>query len=425
MSITSEYMRNSSPDGSDRWRILWLTRLDPVQPDAGDLLYTHHLLSSLADAGAEVTVLALARARCMPPRPAVTAASWVLVDPGTDREIRGHVVLRGLLSSLPNVAVGYMTPEFKLALDARLQKDWDAIVVDHLGMGWAWQRVNAYIQSGRPETVSVFVTHQCEGDVRLRVARNYRGNPIRKAALYVDALKARRLEQSIIRESALFSVITSDDRERFGHSEKSVLLPPGYAGDRSIDRKLTSATPRRVLIFGSSLWLAKQMNILEFIDAADRPFADHGVELWVVGKIAEKVRRRQYRATKFFGFIDDPQPLFREVRLGVIPERTGGGFKLKSLDYVFNRVPIAAIRGSVAGLPLAENHDYLSYGSMPELARGILTVIDDLLWLNALQEAAYRKCCGEFDWADRGRALLSAMMNVAFRRTDAPVASAG
>jgi hypothetical protein len=29
-----------------------------------------------------------------------------------------------------------------------------------------------------------------------------------------------------------------------------------------------------------------------------------------------------------------------------------GGFKLKTLNYIFNRVPIAAIRGSIAGLPL-------------------------------------------------------------------------
>src|SRR5215831_4803656 len=42
-------------------RCLWLTRIDPLPLDAGDLTYTFHLLSSLSRAGAQLTVLAMRR----------------------------------------------------------------------------------------------------------------------------------------------------------------------------------------------------------------------------------------------------------------------------------------------------------------------------------------------------------------------------
>jgi len=42
-------------------RCLWLTRMDPVPPDAGDLTYSFHLLSSLSCAGVQLTILAMCR----------------------------------------------------------------------------------------------------------------------------------------------------------------------------------------------------------------------------------------------------------------------------------------------------------------------------------------------------------------------------
>ena len=118
---------------------------------------------------------------------------------------------------------------------------------------------------------------------------------------------------------------------------------------------------------------------------------------------------KHFRATRFLGFVEDLGSIFRNVRIGIVAERTGGGFKLKTLYYIFNRVPIAAIRDGIAGLPLTPEVDYLSFESIPELARGVATVIDDIGRLNSLQQAAYEKCESGFDWNDRGRTLCNAI----------------
>jgi hypothetical protein len=105
--------------------------------------------------------------------------------------------------------------------------------------------------------------------------------------------------------------------------------------------------------------------------------------------------------------------------MGLVIEETGGGFKNKALDYIFNRVPIAAITGSMTGLPLTPGQDYLCFESMRELAQGVAAVIDDIERLNSLQQAAYQKCKSSFDWTDRGRALRNAIQQ-AISRQPAP-----
>jgi len=92
-----------------------------------------------------------------------------------------------------------------------------------------------------------------------------------------------------------------------------------------------------------------------------------------------------------------------------VPERNGGGFKLKVLEYVFNRIPVFALSGSFAGVPLIHNDSVMLFPDHAALAHGVLEAIDDVERLNRLQERAYAACRGRFDWASRGRQILSAI----------------
>ena len=249
------------------------------------------------------------------------------------------------------------------------------------------------------------------------MARNFCGNVARKIALSIDAAKADRLEKRLIRQSNLVTAITDEDVRCFGSLEKIIPLTPGYAGRRVACREITDATPRRALILGSGNWLAKQMNLIEFTAAADEVLHERQIELWVVGNVPNHLRvKDRFRAIRFLGFVEDLEPIFRSVRIGIVAERTGGGFKLKTLDYIFNRVPIVTIRGGIAGLPLTPGLHYLSFASVQELAQGVVAVIDDIQRLNSLQQAAYEKCESGFDWSDRGRTLCNAIRQAVNRQ---------
>ncbi len=90
-------------------------------------------------------------------------------------------------------------------------------------------------------------------------------------------------------------------------------------------------------------------------------------------------------------------------------EPHGGGFKLKTLDYVFHRVPMLVQAGSVTGLPLAHGVGLLEYAGIDALVDGALEVLDDVEMLNTLQNDAYARCEHEFDWATRGASLREAI----------------
>jgi polysaccharide biosynthesis protein PslH len=393
-------------------RCLWLTRRDPRHPDAGDLSYSFHLITHLAQSGVKVTVAAATRPGVCPPS-ATDGVEWSLFEPKPP----GSAVLadlRSLVSPLPNIAARHKSKVLKRELYAQLAKIWDVIVIDHLGMGWTWPLVAAY-RRRHPRAISLFVAHGYEGELRRIMARNFKGNPLRRAILRFDALKARFLERKVVSKSTMLSVITPEDRISFGNSANITVITPGYAGTISHRRTITSATPRRVLMFGSVLWLAKQMNLLEFIHAADQMFWNNGIELWVVGRIPDHLVTKNLTATRFLGFVSDPRPIFDNARIGIVAERTGGGFKLKTLDYVFSRLPMAAITGSIAGLPLTPGLHFLSFDSMQELAEGVCSAIDDLDLLNSLQEAAFDACKGGFSWIERARTLHNAMLRAANR----------
>jgi glycosyltransferase involved in cell wall biosynthesis len=408
-------MNDFTEIGRGALRCLWLTRIDPVPPDAGDLTYSFHLLSSLHRAGAQVTVLAMRRNGDSARSANDSRIEWVVVPAKGHSEIAGHLAVRSLFSLLPNVATQYSTAAFRRALRTQITRDWDAIVIDHLGMGWTWPAVEAYRRE-KPNVVLVFIAHQREGEVRRGMASNFRGNIVRKIGLGVDAVKADRLEKKLVHQSDLVSAITEEDLHCFGVLDKTILLTPGYAGVRVTCCEINNTTPRRVLILGSAVWFAKQMNLMEFISAADALFYDRGIELWVSGRVAHHLQKNRFRAVRFLGFVEDLEPVFRSVRIGIVAERTGGGFKLKTLDYLFNRVPIAAIRGSIAGLPLTPGLHYLSFPTMRELAQGVAAVIDDIGRLNSLQQAAYERCAAAFDWSDRGQTLYNSIRRAVSRK---------
>src|SRR5215469_15785651 len=110
-------MRKLTEVGASPLRCLWLTRMDPALPDAGDLTYSFHLLSSLSRAGVQLTVLATGRNSDRTRRaPRDNGIEWAVVPWESNREIGGHLAMRSLFSCLPNVASQYKTASFRRAL---------------------------------------------------------------------------------------------------------------------------------------------------------------------------------------------------------------------------------------------------------------------------------------------------------------------
>ena len=400
-------------------RCLWLAREIPLPLKSGDKIYTARLAQALAGAGASVTFMGLSGSAA-PLQQAAEAfeggIEWVIA-PG-----RPNPTVLALASPLPLVAARFGTSRYARHLKTTLHaRSFDAVILDQYAMVWAIGHIQGTDRNGARPLIA-HIAHDFETQVTADMARDFRGNPLRKAALRANARKTATAEYNLARAADVIVTLTAEDAEGFAHlspSSVQLVLSPGYSGPRAPERQIGEATPRRVAIVGSYQWTAKQMNLSAFLEAADAILADAGVSIDVVGDVPDSFRRAwepRLKATRFYGFVDDLGEFLAARRMGLVVDEVGGGFKLKTLEYVFNRVPIAAIRAGMAGLPMTPGSDYLSSQSMRDLAQSIVAAIDDFPRLNALQQAAYKKCAAGFDWGERGRMLCNAIQQAVTRK---------
>lgn len=399
-------------------RCLWLAREIPLPLNTGDRTYTAQLAKALAAAGASVTFMGFSVSADSSRWAAETFENrieWSVI-PG-----RPNPTVVALASPLPLVAARFGTGNYVRRLKAMLRaRDFDAIILDHYAMVWAIKHIVKSERSRRRPQV-LYIGHNFETELAADTARDFRGNLFRRAALHENARKIRNAERNLARAADIIVTLTDEDAERLtplSPSSANLVLSPGYGGPRVADRRITPTTPRRVVIVGAFRWIPKQMNLSAFLEAADPIFQSARVGLDIVGDAPDFLRRSweaRVNAARFHGFVNDLGQFLAGRRMGLVIEQIGGGFKLKALDYIFNRTPIAAVTDSMAGLPLVQGLHYLSFESMRELAEGVAAAVDDIERLNFMQHAAYEKCENAFDWSDRGRTLCEALLQAVNR----------
>lgn len=392
-------------------RCLWLTWIDPHPEHDGQRIYSGRLIETFANAGGVVDVLCSAHARSLRKDGELEGQTrWWLTVP-TLRSSRMSV-----FSRLPHVAYRSNTREMRDRLPRLLRhEEWECIVFDGLYAGWALDICRRFYRNDPRRPRFVYVAHNHETTTRAALMANYRGSRLKRYALSRDSKKVRRLEKRMVSNVDLVTAITADDAALFATqspNKPTLVLTPGYQGPSLADRTISADLPRRVVIVGSFEWIAKQANLEEFLSVADPLFSAAKVELEVIGNGTPRFFEKlavDLSATKLVGRVDRVDRYLKDARLAIVAERLGGGFKLKVLDYVFNRVPVAALNGAVAGTPLRPHESILTFANMPQLVNGVIKVIDDLDLLNRLQKQAFADCSAQFRWSTRGEQLLNAI----------------
>ena len=391
-------------------RCLWLTLADPDPPLDGLFVYSGGLIRAFASAGAEVVALGLRRPESVKEDGAQ--------DRGVIWRLAPHQPLphwTSLASPLPHMANRCRTHDMLALLKSLLGEGaWDTIVFDSLSSAWALRTVLDHYPCALLRPILVYISHNHETSLRTGLVPSHHGL-LKRQAHRLDAAKVTRLEHELVDRVDLVTAITPEDGENYRAqwpTKRIDVLTPGYSGRFLTERRITPDLPRRAVIVGSFDWMAKRLNLEEFVRVADPLFAARGIELRVVGS-GEKSYfdelGKTLSATRFTGTVDRVEPYVEDARLAIVPERNGGGFKLKVLEYIFNRIPILALRGSVAGVPLRDAESILLFPNQEALAVGISQAIDDVAQLDHLQNAAFAACRHVFDWRSRGAQLLSAV----------------
>jgi polysaccharide biosynthesis protein PslH len=392
---------------SAQMRCLWIARHIPYPLDEGAKVYSANLAQSLSAAGVAVRFMGFGGAAAVPKAAGI---DWQTV-PGEKRS-----KALAAFSDWPIAAAIDATEPYCRKLDAQLREPWDAIVLDSYGAGWALDRCLKYRdESTTRRPVLVHVSHNHEENLWRLMAVEARGSALKRFALRRNAIKVSALERRIVRNVDLLTAITEEDRCSLTagvYASRSLCLTPGYSGMSAGRRRITAATPRRVIIVGSFQWVVKQENLVRFVEIADPIFRTQGIALDIVGDIPPELLstlRARCQATCFHGFVRDVATLLSQARIAVVPESIGGGFKLKFLDYIFARIPVATVSQAVAGLPEELRRTMLSNDSLAGLVKEIVSHIDRLDELNRMQELAFALGKSRFNWSDRGERFRQAI----------------
>jgi glycosyltransferase involved in cell wall biosynthesis len=397
-------------------KCLWISRDLPFPLDAGDKVYSANMSRAIWEAGVHVRFFGFGV-------PASGKGEWPVEVCGVGG--RKHGMLRGLLSRLPLAAAIHDTRAYRQVLGKQLEQQWDVIVLDSYGAGWALDTC-VKIRRAAPgkKPVLVYLSHNHEENLWHAMAHKSRGAPLRKAMLWLNYRKVRALERHILKNVDLVTAITEEDARAYAAQEgrKSiVVLTPGYSGRMAPEREIDINSPCRVVLVGSFRWIVKQENLRRFLEIADKRFVQQGVRLDIIGDVPPALLnelRPLTKATEFHGFVDDVSPFFNAARMAVVPEFIGGGFKLKYLDYIFGRVPVASISAAAAGLPDAIRRNILCRDDLKQLVDAIVEYAGEPAQLNRMQRQAFAEAHTLFQWKDRGEQFRQALDQLRNFRAD-------
>ena len=400
-ALTAPVEQNGQ-DAGDSVPVLWLSMAHPGGRMAGSSTYSAGLLAAAAAVGADITLLTYGIGAALP------GVAVQTVEPANRPR------WQSLASGLPGSAWALAGPEVASALQRLLAvRNSAAIVVDHAAMGWALPYI---VRAGLP---LVYISHNHEGSVRPRVA-NAASPAWKRPLLRWDAAKFARLETALVEAAAVISAITGDDAELYSSQKPAgriLTLTPGYRRLKSPPAPLTASTPRQVMLLGRYDWVAKQDNLTRWAAEGAPVLAAAGVDTCVIGHVPEALQARLAQpGIRFLGEQPDLAASLPQGRLGLVAEALGGGFKMKTLDYIFHGLPIAALPGGLTGLPAGVTKHALEAASPKTLAEAILAVIDDLPRLARMQQGALAAAHEVFDWESRGKLLISAIKEARLRR---------
>ena len=383
---------------------LWITLADPEPATNGQLIYSKGLIEAASDAGAQLTIVGLARPEIKRLPVDRRGIAWRL-----GRE-EVWTPWKRLLSANPALATR-TGPEIVDALERCLSSQlWDAIVFDSICAGWALGRVMRHRRRAARVPRIVYIAHNHEVTVARRIAHDASGRE--RLIKEIDQLKVIGLERRLIAAADVLTSNTPDDCRRFAADRRGrpvTFLPPGYGGPRVSARTIDSSVPRRAIAIGSFDWPPKRVSLEAFLEAGAGVLAKAGVELQIVGQAEAAYLaglRRRFPSVDFLGPVPDVGPYMANARLAMVPDLLEG-FKLKGLDYAFNRLPILSMRVALPGMPLEDGKSIGLFDSHRALADGIVTLIDDYPQLNRRQQEAYAACADCFDWAQIGRHLIA------------------
>lgn len=390
-------------------RVVFVTRYYPYPQRAGAFIYTAQMIDLWAAIGGQVDVFC-ARQSGTRASPGCSERQNVKFHFGLSR---ATTVWGYLASREPKSASDFSIAANLERLSQLLIKiKPDIVVVDHIGSTWCMPAVLSYKSRFSSSMPVIYTTHNEETSTRLSIARQ--AGWLHGLPHIFDAIRIYFRDRQMLRNTSIVTCNTDHDKRKYLRLRKlpTAILSPLYTRKMVESRSIDVSVPREIAIVSGFKWSAKVLNLEHFLRAAENTLRDAGISLSVIGRMDEVDKERLSRAypwANFYGEVDSVEPYLSGIRLGLLIDQAGGGFKHSMLTYAFNRIPVAALESAVSD-NCFRDHALVSR-DIPDLLQNVVATIDDFETLNKLQSGMFL-AAQIFRNGERNRRALSEVLTM-------------
>jgi hypothetical protein len=368
----------------------------PIPAVNGGMVYSNQIIKSMAAISKKVVVIGMAQNEHQE-----TGCSLQFEEYPENTFFNVHArCINGLasiiLSGLPVIVSRFETGERQEFIERALGSKPDSILFSSFMSISFLNSIVKYKRSYDPFVI--YCSHNYEYLTKMSVAKQRETKFLSKIAHAIDARRIAKLEKKVFKIVDLLTCISEEDKgkyDKYFHVKMSVFCPAGYDGNVKEKRLIRSDDPRVICLVGSFMWSAKQNNLISFLRHGYSMFMDHDIQVCVVGNMTDEFKKKMQKdwsRVLFTGRVESVQPFLDKAVIGVVPEEAGGGFKLKTLEYIYNRIPLFALKKSICNLNLKHGSSAMLFPDMQGLCEGIVDNIRDVGLLNRLQNSAFLSC---------------------------------
>ena len=401
-------------------RILWI-KADPLfPPDSGGRIRTFEMLRRW-HVRHRITYLAL----LSPETPAAAAEharsysseqAWI---PWRAWPRRGIGLLAALLrnlifSRLPFVIDKYRSTAAAVEI-ARLDRahGFDLIIADFLSM------TPNLVASGIAADRIVVFQHNVESQIWRRHV-DAAGNPLVRAYLTVQWQRYRRFEgRMCARFRGVITVSEADSarlRSEFGLTNVLGEVPTGVDVDYfgGVGR---APEPCHLVFVGSMDWLPNIDGVVGFVGSVLPAIRRRcpAVRLTILGRNPSPavVALQDIEAGILVtGTVDDVRPWMSRAALSVVPQRIGGGTRIKIFESMAMGIPVVSSTIGAEGLPVTDGVDIAIADGPDAFAQRVVALLEDAALAESIGLAGRRLVAERYSW-DAAVAAFDRLCDVA------------
>ncbi len=381
-------------------KCLFLTYENPYTNDAGDHIYTTSIINGLQSVGFKIDIVYYDTNGSI-----LSSINQSVFVQSILVKFRRKPFYKFLFSVKPAAVINRYSKNIISTVVNQIQtNDYDFIFINHFKMAFLIEYVNTQLKKPISSIKTVFISHNSEFLLSNNLSK-YHGTYLKRLAYFVDSFRVKYFEGNYLRQFDIVTAISENDELFFKseyHLGKVVIIRPTIFHDEIEIKSYSKLVGdyKNIIIAGSFMWGPKKVNLLEFLKTKNFSLLnENGIKLWIVGK-AEKeltdVVNRKFEGVEMVGPVKSTLPYYQKTKIAIIPEKLGGGFKLKIVEAAINKNLILAIRGAITSSNFVANRDFMEFDSFEELIDYIVLIEDKVKEADEIIDNAFRLVKNEY-----------------------------